>query len=75
MNKDRLRLRVYGRRLDVERIDGEWRGFYVGVEGKRRPATDIVIPADTPPDQVASAIADLLHEWATPRFPHVEVLV
>ena len=74
MKTIRVRLRAYGRRLDVERIDGEWRGFYVGVEGKRRPATDIASPADTPPDAVATAIADLLHEWATPRYPDVEVL-
>lgn len=74
MSTDRIKLRVYGRRIDVDRVDGEWRCYHAGTDGKRRPAADIVIPADTPPDRIATCIADLLHEWATPRHPDVEVL-
>jgi len=74
MTVNRIRLRVYGILIDVERVHGEWRAYYTGVEGKRRDARDIVIPAEISRDQIATYIADLLHERATERYPDVEEL-
>jgi len=74
MTVNRIRLKVYGVLIDVERVHGEWHAYYSGVEGKRRDARDIVIPAEINRDQVATYIADLLHERATKRYPNVEEL-
>jgi len=71
---NRIRLRVYGALIDVERVHGEWRAYHAGTEGKRRDARDIVIPPEINRDQVATYIADLLHERATERYPDVEEL-
>ncbi len=60
--------------IDVERVRGEWRAFYTGTEGKRRDARDIEIPAEIDRDEVATYVADLLHERATERYPNVEEL-
>ena len=71
---NRIRLLAYGKLIDVERVHGEWRAYYAGTEGKRRDARDIVIPAEIDREQVATYIADLLHERATERYPNVEEL-
>lgn len=68
-----MRLRVYGRELLVERAGRDWRVFDVG-EGKRRPATDVRLPGDIRADEVVLALADLLHEYASARYPDVELL-
>jgi hypothetical protein len=70
----KMKLNVYGRRILIERIDGEWIAFYQSVEGKRRRATDLVIPADFEKDEVVTWIGDLLHESATEKNSKVEIL-
>ena len=62
-----VQLEVFGRDLLIERHDESWRAYYLGNEGKRRPATDIVIPADVREADLVEYIADLCHEWATNR--------
>lgn len=69
-----MKLKVYGRRMDVERIHDEWIAFYVGLEGKRRKATDLIIPAHFEEDEVVSWVADLLHELATEENTSVEII-
>jgi len=62
---------VYGRRLVIEREAGAWRAYYSGPEGKRRPAEGIQIPSQLAPDEIESYLADVCHEWASPRHPVV----
>ena len=74
MRNVRIKLKVFGRRLDVERVNGEWGVYYVGNEGKRRRATDIVIPDTTSSAAIPSYLGDLLHEWANEKHPDVTIL-
>ncbi|MEM9316672.1 MAG: hypothetical protein AAGA95_18840 [Pseudomonadota bacterium] len=69
-----LKFDVFGRRVQVARQDGRWTAFYAGDEGKRRIATDIVIPEDTPEEDLITYLADLCHEWASSRNPDVRKL-
>lgn len=62
---------VFGRQVLAVRSDTGWRVFYVGSEGKRRLAEDIVIPGDVSESAVEQYLSDLCHEWATKRNPRV----
>jgi hypothetical protein len=39
-----LKFNVFGRRVLVVSSEDGWQAFYLGTEGKRRPAIDIVVP-------------------------------
>ena len=69
-----LKLDVFGRRVSVVESENGWSVFYLGNEGKRRPATDIVIPQSLSESEIAQYIADLCHEWAAERHPDVKRL-
>ena len=69
-----IKFEVYGRRVTVELAGGGWRAWYYGADGKRRPAEDIQIPSQLNPEEVASYLADLCHEWASTRYPEVKRL-
>ena len=62
-----LKFDVFGRDVLIRREDNEWRVFYLGNEGKRRPATDIIVPPDIEQSKLTQYLDDLLHEWATDR--------
>ena len=66
-----LEFDVFGRRVLVSRKNGRWTAFYSGAEGKRRIATDIIIPASTAEADLEQYLADLCHEWATASHPNV----
>ena len=66
-----LRLDLFGRPVLVERRGGGWQAYYLGVEGKRRPAHDMVIPDELSEAQIPEYLADLCHEWASERHPTV----
>lgn len=74
MAADKIKLKAFGKYLDIERINGQWVAFFHEGEGKRREARDIVIPADLEPQKIKVYIDDLLHEWATEKNPNVEML-
>lgn len=61
-----LRFNIFGARIAVAGKDGVWRAFYLGAEGKRRPA-DFVVPGDIAEEELCEYLADLFHENATPR--------
>ncbi len=69
-----LRFNVFGRQVVVAESNSGWATFYVGAEGKRRPATDIVVPQDMPESDIEQYLDDLCHEWATERHPNVKRL-
>jgi hypothetical protein len=68
-----FRFKVFGRLVAVSGSEGRWQAFYLGAEGKRRPA-DFIIPADVPAADLREYLADLFHEDATPRHNTVEQL-
>ena len=65
---------VYGRRVLVVGTDGGWSAYYPGPDGKRRRASDIVIPSYLSESKVRDYLADLCHEWASERYPDVRRL-
>jgi hypothetical protein len=71
MNNNRLKLLAFGRFLDIERVDNKWVAFDKGNEGKRRKATDIIIPSSLKQTELISYLDDLLHESATEIHPNI----
>ena len=65
---------VFGRTVQVVPSERGWSAFFVGVEGKRRPARDIVVPGDISEKNMEQYLADLCHEWANVRHPVVKRL-
>lgn len=69
-----LKFSVFGRQVLVVESNNGWSTFYLGAEGKRRPATDILVPQDILESDLKGYLADLCHEWASERFPDVTAL-
>jgi len=69
-----LKFDVFGRVVIVSRVGEVWKAYYSGSEGKRRPATDIVIPASIDEAELSQYLSDLCHEWATSSNPDVRRL-
>ena len=69
-----LKFDVFGRQVLVIGAGDEWKAFYSGTEGKRRPAENIVIPSNISEEQLPQYLADLCHEWATSSNPEVNKL-
>jgi len=65
------RFDVFGRILGVERRGEQWAAFYLGADGTRREARDVVIPAAVPGEDLARYLSEIFHESATPRKPEV----
>jgi hypothetical protein len=61
-----FRFNIFGVLVSVVGTQGAWRAYYVGDEGKRRPA-DFVVPGDVAEEGLCEYLADLFHENATPR--------
>jgi hypothetical protein len=66
-----MKLEVFGRAVLIERCAAGWQAFYLGSDGKRRRAEDIIIPDTLAEEELERYLADLCHEWATPRHPRV----
>lgn len=69
-----LKLDVFGRLVLVVESNDGWAAFHLGAEGKKRPAKDIVVPADIPESEIEQYLADLCHEWVTEQHPNVNSL-
>ena len=69
-----LKFDVFGRIVLVVDSGDGWNAFYLGSEGKRRPAKDIVIPPDIPEAEIERYLGDLCHEWATEQYASVKRL-
>jgi hypothetical protein len=69
-----IRFDVFGRRVLVVESEAGWSVFYLGTEGKRRPAHDIRVPPSVSESELERYLADLCHEWATERYPDVRRL-
>ena len=66
-----LKFDLFGTQVLVLRDKVGWTTYYLGAEGKRRPASDIVVPADMLESEIEQYLGDLCHEWATDRHPSV----
>ena len=61
-----MRFDVYGRyQLEVVRDGGRW-VVYRLARGKRHVSHDFAVPASLGPDELATYLDDMLHEWARP---------
>ena len=69
-----LLFEVFGRTVLIVASPRGWSAYYLGSEGKRRPARDIVVPADVAEADMERYLGDLCHEWASPRHPEVKRL-
>ena len=68
-----MKFDVYGRfQLEVLREGGQW-VVYRLAPGKRVRATDLIIPSEVEPNEIATFLDDLLHEGAVPG-KHVQLL-
>ena len=68
-----MKLDVFGRDVEVVRVKDSWVAYYIGNEGKKRLARDISIPDHMIESEIVKYIADLHHEWATPRNNKVNI--
>jgi hypothetical protein len=65
-------LEIFGRHFVATRAEDGWAVYYPGAEGKRGPRFEIPIPHDiVSPEELLRYLADLCHEWASPRHPDV----
>ena len=62
-----MKFNVFGRLVEVVRCSGQWHAYYLGVEGKKRSAQDIIIASDIEEQDIAQYLEDLCHEWATEK--------
>jgi hypothetical protein len=62
---------VFGRLVLAERTTVGWRCFYLGDDGKRRAATDLVVPEFIPEAELDQYLVDIFHELATSQHPTV----
>lgn len=66
-----FRFDVFGTLIAITGSEGAWQAFYLGADGKRRPA-DFIVPSDVTDDELSEYLGDLFHEQATPKNGTVE---
>lgn len=66
-----MKLNVFGKNIEAIKRDSQWKVFYLGNEGKKRLAGDILIPSDIGEEELVGYLADLCHEWARPNHNDV----
>ena len=70
-----MKFSVFGKKIiEIVRKNNEWQAFYLGNEGKKRKAEDIVIPSSVRETEMEDHIADLFHELATPSNNEIKRL-
>jgi len=67
------RFKVFRKVIAIAGGPGAWRAFYLGADGKRRPA-DFIVPGEVGEDDLAEYLADLFHEDAAPGHDSVQRL-
>jgi hypothetical protein len=69
-----IKFDVFGRLMLAERTTTGWQLFYLGDEGKRRPATDLVVPEFISEAELDQYLADIFHESASSKHSTVQRL-
>jgi len=62
-----IKFDVFGKKMSVQRKDGEWLLFRESNNGVRARVYEVVIPADLEESALATYLADIFHESATER--------
>lgn len=60
-----MKINVYGQIIEILRRDDKWKVFYLGSEGKKRNANDILIPSTLKRCDLINYLEDLFHESAS----------
>jgi len=68
---EKITFNVCGRIVLAIRKESKWSLFYVGPDGKRRPATDLIVPSCVESSEIDQYLNDLCHEWASETHPEV----
>lgn len=69
-----IKMEVFGRIVLVIPFPKGWSVFYLGSDGKRRPAHDLFIPSSVSETEIPDYLADICHEWASEKYPEVRRL-
>ena len=67
-----IKFDVFGKRMSVQRKDGEWLLFRESNTGVRARVHEVVIPAELEESELATYLADIYHESATEK--HLSVV-
>ncbi len=62
---------VFGKRMSVQRKDGEWILFRESNTGVRARVYEVVIPAELEESELATYLADIFHETASEKYSSV----
>jgi len=66
-----IKFNVFGKRMSVQRKDGEWLLFRESNTGVRAKVHEVVIPAELQEAELATYLADIYHESATEKHSSV----
>jgi hypothetical protein len=66
-----IKFDVYGKRLSVQRKDGEWLLFRESNTGVRARVYEVAIPAELAESKLATYLADIFHESANEKHSSV----
>jgi len=70
-----MKFNIFGKKIiEVIRKDGKWFAYYLGNEGKKRAAEEIVIPSTVQEAEIEDYLADVFHELATISNNEIERL-
>ena len=69
-----MKFRAYGKEIEVVWERNRWATYYLGNEGKKRTAYDIIIPSELKEKEIKNYLEDILHEWATPSKNEIIVI-
>ncbi len=61
-----MKFNIFGKKIiEVVRDGGSWQAYYLGNEGKKRKAEDVLIPSELSASDIEDYLSDLFHEMAT----------
>jgi hypothetical protein len=66
MNKP-IKLNVYGKRVSAQKTEKGWEVYFLGDDGRKRPACDLAIPSFITEDEIEGYLSDICHEWSTDK--------
>jgi len=66
-----IKFNVFGKRMSVQRKDGEWLLFRDSNTGVRARVHEVVIPAELEDAELATWLADMYHESANEKHASV----
>ncbi len=69
-----MRLNLFGKAIEVVRSQEKWQVFYLGSEGKKRTAEEIIIPSEIKETEIISYLEALCHEQATPKNSRITII-